>query len=228
MLKILVITLFSGERDFIFRFILINILILWVLKILKTKQLIILVPLLFLLIPLSSMFKYYFLRGSVNTLNTNVFHSLFSGEFESASRNLQILINCFDQTNGIKGFSQIILDLVSVFDSSINSTSTWFNSMFYSGSQTQYGFSLVGEGYLIGGYFGVVFLFMLIGVIIKIFYVFSNRNLYLLAAYLYFITITIYSIRGDFGIILSGIAKQICLVLSIVYLCQKISFLKSD
>lgn len=222
-ISLVIITIFSGERDFIFRFLLITVFVLWFLNVLQVKHLLIIAPTLIALVPLSSTYKYFFLRGVKSVTNTNFLQSILAGEFESAGRNLQVLVNNSSTIKGVKGFGQIALDFISVFDSSIVSPSSWFGKTFYPNSQTQYGFTLVGEGYVIGGIIGIIVLFMIVGLIIKYFYKISNRNLYCLSGYMYFITVIIYSIRGDFGTILAAIAKQIVLVLFIVYICEKMA-----
>lgn len=225
--SLVIITLFSGERDFIFRFLIMNLLILWSLKVLSVKHLFIIIPSFILLVPLSSMYKYFFLRGEISIQYNSFLQSFLSGEFESASRNLQVLVNHSDIMRGIKGFGQLFWDIISVFNSNIQSPTAWFNEIFYAGSQSQYGFSLVGEGYIMGGVVGIIFLFSVLGLMIRMFYKYSYKNLYLLSAYFYFITVVIYSIRADFGTILAAVLKQIALVLCIIYLFERFSKPKS-
>lgn len=220
---LLLITLFSGERDFIFRFLLTNIFVLWFLKIITLRHLLIMVPIVVVLIPLSSMYKYYFLSGSASALNNNIVYSFLSGEFESASRNLQLLINNSATVLGSKGFGQLGKDVLSVFNSSIRSLPTWFNNIFYPNSRVQYGFSLVGEGYVIGGAIGVIAVFAIAGLITRYMYNHAYRGIYSLAAYIYYICVTVYSFRADLGTIYSALVKQILLVLLILYAAERIA-----
>lgn len=220
---LLCITLFSGERDFIFRFCILNVFILWYLKLLKLKHFFVLVPVGVFGTIMSSSYKYYFLTGNISMLNGSVLYLFLSGEFESSSRNLQELINNSSYTMGIKGFQQLFYDFIAAFYSGVESTTSWFNSTFYGNSIIQYGFSLVGEGYVIGGTLGVVILFCIVGLIIKWFYRNANKSNYMLAAYMYFNTIVMYSIRADLSTIIAGIVKQIYLVLFILYLTETLS-----
>lgn len=222
-IALLLITLFSGERDFVFRFVLVNIFILWFLRKIRIKHLIVMIPIIIVLIPLSSSYKYYFLTGSASVTNNNIIYAFLSGEFESATRNLQALINNSSSTLGVKGLGQIVRDVVAVFNSSIESSTSWFNNTFYPTSKTQYGFTLVGEGYIIAGALGVVLVFAIIGIIIRIMYKKAYNNMYLLIAYIYFITVMIYSIRGDLSTVFSALIKQIFLVLFIIFILEKIS-----
>ena len=72
---------------------------------------------------------------------------------------------------------------------------------------TKYGFTLVGEGYLNGGYFGIVMIFMLTGFLMRFLYINAQRNIYGMLIYLYMIPIFIYSTRADFANILSPLLK---------------------
>lgn len=221
---LLLITLFSGERDFVFRFLLVNIFILWLFRLLKLKHLFVLVPLLILLIPLSHVYKYYFVGGGMHGQGSDsLLYSLLSGEFESASRNLQILINDGAQTNGMMGFFLLLKEIASSVIPGIQSTQSWFNERYFPGRSVQYGFSLVGDGYLMGGIPGIILVFVLIGLLIRWFYRNSTKNLYWLASYFYFATVIIYSIRGDFSTILAAIVKQIGLVVLILYIAKRMS-----
>lgn len=221
-IALLAITLFSGERDFIFRFLIISVMILWFFKLLKIWHMLIVLPAFSLLLPLSSAFKYYFLRGEISQNRLGLLYSFLAGEFESSARNLQVLVNNSNSTEGALGFVQIIKDVISVFNSNFNSPSVWFGETFYAGRQTQYGFSLVGEGYVIGGAIGIVVLFAIIGVLIGLFYKNAQRNIFTLSSYFYFITVVIYSLRGDFSTILSAVIKQIGFVVLVLYIMEKV------
>lgn len=219
------ITIFSGERDFIFRYVLMTLLAFWFLRIIELKHFVIIGPLLAASIPLSVTYKYYFTQGTtaVRALSTqNFLYSLFYGEFESASCNLQIILNDSERTRGLVGVFQILKDIASAFYSGIQSTNSLFNQYYYTFSKNvQYGFSLVGEGYLIGGVLGVILLFIIVGLITKYFYLYSTKNVFFLGGYIYYITVVIYSIRGDFSVITSALSKQIGLVLLILYLLNR-------
>ena len=79
------------------------------------------------------------------------------------------------------------------------------------------------QGYIIAGALGVVLVFAIIGIIIRIMYKKAYNNMYLLIAYIYFITVMIYSIRGDLSTVFSALIKQIFLVLFIIFILEKIS-----
>ena len=168
------------------------------------------------------MFKYYFVGGGIGESSEYGFlYSLIAGEFESASRNLQLLINNESFAKGCQGYVILINDVLGVINSKIASSVAWFNKTFYSDSVTEYGFSLVGEGYIIDGINGIVIVFVIVGLIIRYIYIHAFKNIYWLTAYFYFITVMIYAIRGDLGTIYSAMLKQIFLVVMFLKLLNK-------
>lgn len=219
-----IITVYSGERDFIFRFIIITIFILYYFEFISKKMLCFVAPLILMIIPISSIYKYYFLGGGKGEFSSsNFLYMMFSGEFESASCNLQVLINNYPDVKNSLHIETLMYDVLCVIDSSRKSLGVWFNEQFfYNTRNVQYGFSLVGEGYLIGGIAGIVLLFILIGVIIKSMYKYAHKNIYFLSSYLYFITIMSYAIRVDFSYIISAIIKQIGLVILVLIIVERI------
>ena len=221
---LIVITIYSGERDFLFRFLLIVVISFWFLEKINLKHLIILCPILLATLPLSTIYKYYFIRGTRTMYKDNIIHSIFAAEFESAATNLQVVLNHSSSTNGMLGFKQILYDIAGGFFSDIQSTGYLFHQMYYSNSRYfQYVFYIVGEGYFIAGALGVVILFVFVGLIIKFFFLYHRQNIYTVASYFYFITLVIYSIRGDFSVITAGLVKQIGFVVIILYVFEKLS-----
>lgn len=218
---LVILTLYSGERDFVFRFLLVTILMLRYFGVLKIKHLLILIPALTGVLYLSSKYKYYFTTEIINSSSQNFIIDIFKGEFEAPGTNLQILIN--HNMKGIFGAERILLDVFSPFIPQIQSLTSWFTNQLYYGREVQYGFSLIGEGYVIGGVFGVGVICVVVGLVIKFFYRRCTKNIYWFSAYLYLITVIIYSIRMDLSTIFAAIVKQIGLVLLIVYLFQKFS-----
>ena len=79
-----------------------------------------------------------------------------------------------------------------------------------------------------GGMVGIIFLFVLLGILVKVFYINAYKNVYTLSSYLYFITVIIYAIRCDFGLILSAVTKQIGLVVFILWFAERLSKKRSN
>ncbi|WP_346980411.1 O-antigen polymerase [Clostridium perfringens] len=217
----------TGERDYMFTFLLVTLIILFYFKKISKGQLLIMVPIGSMLIPLSSIFKYYMLSGNVSgtfSMN-NLLVEILDGEFISAGRNLQILVshNCKNIFEG----KSLLNDFVRIFYNTGFSNQTWFNETYFSYSHsTQYGFTLVGEGYLNGGVIGIIIVFLICGLLLRILYKNSNRNQYYMIIYLYMIPLFIYSTRADIANIFSPLIKYAILGTLFIYLINKLSFRK--
>ncbi|MDD6793803.1 MAG: O-antigen ligase [Clostridiaceae bacterium] len=215
----------TGERDYMFTFILLTFIILFYFKKIHKWQLIALVPLGILLIPISNMFKYYILSGRVNgTLSTkNLLGEVLDGEFISAGRNLQILVsnNC---NNLFKG-KTLLNDFIRIFYDTGYSNQTWFNHTFFASSQsTQYGFTLVGEGYVNGGILGIIIVFLICGLLLRALYINANKNIYFMIIYLYMIPLFIYSIRADLANTFSPLIKYAIMGTLLIWIINHIVF----
>ena len=207
---LLLITIFSGERDFVFRFLIMGLFVLFFLGKVNFKQLIIIILFMVPLVPLSAMYKYYFLGGDIgNQADFGLLYSVIAGEFESATRNLQMLVNNSSQTLGSKGYILLINDVVGVFNSNIQSSVSWFNETFYPNDPVEYGFTLVGEGYIVDGMMGICVVFSIMALIVRWMYKNAFKSIYFFSGYIYFITIMIYAMRGDLGTVYSALFKQI-------------------
>ena len=90
---ILFMTMFSGERDLLFRFLAVTVLVLYVFKKINNLHLIMMIPFVMCMLPLSHIYKYYFLTGTITSTKVFNFNTLLfdflNGEFISASKNLQ-------------------------------------------------------------------------------------------------------------------------------------------
>lgn len=220
----LLLTLYSGERDIFFIYLMITGLSFYSKKIIRNIHLFILVPLGVLLIPLSASFKGILLTGKLgNEFRFSEFIVDFiNGEFRSAAQNMQSLLAYREQTEGVFSYLQILKDILRVFISDMSNTLDWFNNMFWYDSKTKYGFTLVGEGFVIDGIVGIIVIFVIFSLTIRLFYKISSRNLYLLTFYICSVPQLMYSIRGDLTNVYSPILKHVVLGLIIVFLLQKV------
>lgn len=225
-IPLIIVTSFSfltGERDYMFTTLLSTILLLFLFNKLKKKAIFIIVPIGIILLPLSSSLKYYLLSGKKGAAfsMSNLLPEFLDGEFISAGRNFQILLN--GHYSGYFGGKTILYDLGRIFTKNIFSVQTWFNNTFFSYSQsTKYGFSLVGEGYINFGVIGVVLLAFIVGIIIRVLYLQSNKNQYNMLIYLYMLPLFIYSIRADLANIFSPLLKYALLGTMIIYILQHV------
>lgn len=220
--------LLTGERDYMFTILLISVLLLYFGKRLSKKQLLGLLPLGVILLPLSHVYKFYLLDKTVSgDLNSsNLLVEFFDGEFISASRNLQILVS-----NNYKYYfdgKTLLNDLIIPFYHTGFSVQTWFNETFFPTiTTTQYGFTLVGEGYVNWGAPGVILVFASLSILVNYLYKYSNKNKYLMVSYMYMVPIIIYSSRADFANVLSPLLHYALLGALITYLMDRFDFKRS-
>lgn len=220
---IFLVVFYSAERDLIFRYILIAFFVYYVF-LYKRKhnfRLIIMAALLFLSIPISRSIKFLGLRGETVSLDSNIFIEFINSEFHTQSRNVQLLLNQ-DMYRGFFEGRSFYSAIPSLFNISEFSALRWFDNTFYSHTSTGMGFSLVGDGYVNLGYLGVIFMFVILGVVIKISYQKSAKNIYFFMIYLMSIPLAIYIIRADLNNFISQFFKQVCLVVLIYWLVDEI------
>jgi len=165
------------------------------------------------LVPISQGFKAVLISESPG-IQGFAFSTIFSNEFLSAGRNFYSLLLYRVESD----FSHIGTDILRAFLPSllsdyfdIVSTASWFGSEFrvnndFSGS-SGWGFTLIGQGYLVGGIFGVFFISLLYGLIIGSLYNQRVSSIYWYAFYLLAFTTSIYVIRADLANLLSQIFK---------------------
>lgn len=211
-LILLLIMFFTAERDLLFRFILI---VFFVYYIFLYKQnhkfkLVIIGTLFFISIPISRSFKFFWMRGETESLNSNLLAEFINSEFHTQSRNVQLLINNSIYKSYFE-YSSILNAPLKLINMDKFSMLEWFQNTFYQNKTTGMGFSLVGEGYLNGNYIGVICIFFIISLFVKISYINSSKNMYYLVIYLLMIPITIYTMRADLNNFLSQSIKQIFL-----------------
>lgn len=210
----LVYMLATGERDVIFRIVFVFLLIYYDRKQNVSFLLIIFILLsIAILIPISQGFKAIFLTGSI-TISQLGLSSVFSNEFLSAGRNFYSLF-----LYGVEhDISYLFNDLIratfpSIVSESLNihSTTSWFGSEYrvmhgFSGT-SGWGFTLIGEGYLIGDIFGVALVSFLYALIIGNLYNLRVKSIYWYSFYLLAFASSIYVLRADFANLLSQVFK---------------------
>lgn len=228
---IFLLVFFSGERDYLIRFFVISMFIYYVL-IKKSKlsiEIIILGIFSLISIPILAKYKYFGLTGERMTSEYNFFISFITSEFQSASKNLQIIL--LDESskglfNGLTFVSAIIrslyLDIILGFERI--SSVAWYNETYFTEGRAGQGFTLVGDGYINFGYIGIIALFIFIGILIRFIYSISNKGVYYFVFYILTIPVFMYGIRADLANILSPIIKHniltflfIKIILEIIY-----------
>ena len=201
-------SLITGERDALVRFLIVILVALSMTGKIQTRHLFFLAPLGVAIMICSAYFKYFFSTGS---LNSNIFstgsllYAFLYSDFSSCGSNLQVVLN-HTEVEGILNGVTIVLEFLSgiVPSSMMNAlfgtdwaVSEWFNNYFFPGSSWSRAFSLVAEGYVIGGVAGVIVLFALIGIMIRKLYILSWKGPWQAAIYVYGVASMVASFRGD-------------------------------
>jgi oligosaccharide repeat unit polymerase len=226
---IFTLVLFSGERDLILRYLIITLFVYYlILCNRKLNKKVVLAGLISLLaIPVLNMFKYYGLTHQIRGSNSNFIINFFKSDFMAASKNLQIIL--LDEcSKGYFGGSTLIsavfrsLNLGSLpFINNVSSL-RWYNSTYFNQNRAGQGFSIVADGYVNFGFIGIVIVFIIVGLLVKIIYKKSNKNVYFFAYYVLSIPIFMYAIRADLANILSPLIKQNIVVMLIVAFISKL------
>ena len=210
-------SLFSGERDIMLNFVLVTVLLLYYWEVISMKQLIALVVIGVLLFPVTVVYKYYFLSGIKGTNVSlgfdlkSIVVNFFYGEFESASRNLQLLVNNEDITKGIMCGKTWISACTRIFGYAPWSCTSWFMAEFFEPGRSGQGFTAIGEGYINFGYIGIILEFVIIGAMLSYLYKRHNRSVTWLTVYISSFPIFIYAVRADLANILSPMCRHVLL-----------------
>lgn len=199
-------SLCTGERDILFRAVLLIIFILFYYRIIRIRHIFLAIPAGVILMVLSVYYKYYALRGVRNTRYTtgNLIYQFLMTDFHATGRNTQFLINNLWTKGyfGIKMFFNELFRGIVPFVSYIN-PSNWYNYQVYPGSFKGQAFTLVGFGHVISGLSGVILVFIMLGLFIRFTYRNSRKSLYSLSFYLYSISIVAGSYRATLNTIVN-------------------------
>lgn len=214
-----------GERDIIFRGVLLVILLLYYYNYIKNYHFAIVLPVGCFFMIGSVYIKYYFLT---NTFNNNYLEKgnwlylFLSTDFIPTGRNTQYLINN-EWTNGYYGvkilFNELFKGIIPVFD--FENVSYWYNYEVYPGSFKGQAFTLIGFGHIIGGIFGIIVIFIILGYYIRYIYKKSRTSIYWLSYYIFSIPIIIGSFRATINTIINISVKSALFVLVSSYIISK-------
>lgn len=224
----------TGERDGLLRLIVILLLALSMLNRLKKSHLVIIGIGGVLLMILMNYLKYFFVTGTLNTdflSKGNILYAFLYTDFADCGSNMQMLLN-HPELKGTKGIDIIFTDFISAFLPSgiINviygditnwNISEWYNNYFYRGSSWNRSFTIIGEGYVAGGIVGVIVVFTIIGLIIRILYKKSTSSPYYATSYVYAVATIISSFRGDMATIFQGIIRIPIAVIVLLWILKK-------
>jgi oligosaccharide repeat unit polymerase len=180
------------------------------------KYLYILAVSLIIMLPVLGHLKNIFTKDATDAFNEyNVIFAIFQGEFLSAGRNFETILNARDTWDFFLGetvFWDLGRSLVPSFVYQVENSIGWFNNTYHPeivAAGQGYGFSFIAEGYINFGYFGVVLWYLFLAFLLNYFYQKANENTYWFVAYVYMIPICIYIQRGDLSNLISPMLKQV-------------------
>ncbi|WP_379865413.1 O-antigen polymerase [Marinobacter sp. M5B] len=204
----------TGERDIFFRLIFILLVVHFDKK--RNASFLFLLSLMLsvaLLVPVTQAFKAVLLSGNLSLKSFGLF-SIFSNEFISAGRNFYSLV-----LFGVEHSAEYLgNDILRAFlpspiavDLGVQSTGSWFGSHYrvendFSGS-TGWGFTLIGQGYLVGGFIGIAIISFIYALIIGTLYNYRTVSIYWYVFYLFALATSIYILRADLANLLSQTLK---------------------
>lgn len=222
---------FSGERDLIIRALVILFFIYYIIvkKSKLTREIIILGAVSLSLIPILGQYKYFGLTGKKTSSGLNFFLSFLTSDFQSASKNLQILLLDESAKGKFKGATFITsflraFNLDKVLGIDAFSSGGWYNETYFEAGRAGQGFTLVGDGYVNFGYIGIIILFIFVGISVRFLYKQSNKGIYCFVFYILSIPVFMYAIRADLANILSPLIKQNLLTIILLRLILKVLY----
>ena len=217
----------TGERDYIFRYFLFLFLIYFSYKKYRPIYLILSVIFAFIVMPFTQLLKGYLISDDKNYSEYKLdLNEIFYGEFFSAGRNLHYIIS---RNENLYWGETLLWDLKRFFNfifTKQESTGSWFNNTYrvqYGNyGDSGWGFSLVAEGYLNFSYFGVFFIYFLVGLVTYEICKLSKKNSYLFLYYLMYIPVVIYVTRADLANYLSLTFKINLFFILLIYVLMKL------
>lgn len=220
----LLIALVLGERDVLMTFVMLGIFIYYVTYKPSKKSLYIIGILSLFLLPVLGYLKNVFTKDVTGMFaEYNAFLAIFNGEFLSAGRNFETVLNTYGQWDFFYG-ETILWDLarsvIPGFIYTVQNSIGWFNNTFHPDIVAigrGYGFSFIAEGYINFGYFGIVIWYLILSMVIHFLYKNSQRSTYWFIGYIYMIPYFIYIQRGDLSNFISPLLKQL-IVFTILFI----------
>lgn len=215
-----------GERSYVFNYIVVLIIYYFTFNKIDIKKIGLIFILSFVLLSTSSSLKMLFSNSNYKTSsdNNNMVISFLNSDFASAGFNFNYILNEGD-SNIFYG-KTYIYDILSPFDDILPidelSSTKWYTNTYWSTRRTGLGFTIIGEGYINFGVFGIIFQMFILARMIKYFYYKSNKNMYYYVIYVGFISLTMYSSRQAIGNIISPLVKYHFLFALFIYMINKI------
>jgi oligosaccharide repeat unit polymerase len=200
-----------GERDYVFRFGFCVLVLYFAHKgSASVGMMLLMLVALTVVLPFSQAAKGLLLPGG-DIANNFSAKDIFLGEFLGAGRNVYMLLH-----HGVEHSYSFLLNdlargLLPMSGDGLQSAGNWYNTVYrfdhnFTGN-SGWGFSLVAEGYLVGGALGVVLVMGLVGAFTQALYALRTRSDYFFAFYVLALPTIVYCIRADLANLLSQTIK---------------------
>lgn len=219
------ISLFIGERDIFLFVVLCSFLVFYYYFRPSFKKVALIAVICLTLEPILGVTKQITNKEEIGIFQVNLVVGVFKGEFFSSGHNIEVLLanrGQWEHQYGMALLNDVMRAILPPTFFPVQNSTGWFNSHFNGRAYMGYGmgFSYIGEGYLQGGYYGVVIWTIFLALIVHILYGYSQKGLLGLSIYIFMIPTFIYAMRGDLSYILSPLVKQvlvICLLMSFLF-----------
>lgn len=212
-----------GERDVLFKYVVAVALLGFMWKKFGRRQVFGLGLALIVFMPISGGLKNIALGGGGSGEiwgEDDILVEVFRGEFRAPVRNLATL-NQNRERPGVLGPKVFLWDLGRTFVPSqiwkVQNVQGWYAQKYYPGRKALgygRGFSLAGEGYVAFGKAGVLFVFLVLGLMTGAMYRMVQGKTLGLVAYSLWAPLAIFSIRASLSMVLSPFVKHVILPLS--------------
>ena len=211
----LLMSMYTGERDIIFRAVLLGMVLLFYYGVIKRRHILLLLPLGAGIMIASVYFKYFFLTGVGNDAYLDaggLLYRFLRTDFHATGRNTQHLLN-YAWTKGYLGLGAFFSELIrGIVPGDFVNPSAWYNYEVYPGSFKGQAFTLVGFGHSIAGLWGVALVFTVLGLFIRFVYRNSRHSIYSLTWYLYSISIVTGCYRSTLNTVVNMSIKAVLLM----------------
>lgn len=216
----------TGERDYILRTAVMFLLYYYVYYKVSTKKIMALILGFLIVITFSSSLKMFMVKdiseNTVGTENNNIIVKFFNSDFAAGGYNLNFLLNhseAWEYKYGDTLIYDILSPIVDFFpEISKKGASYWYKNTFWANRTTGLGFSIVAEGYINFGIFGVVIWVVILAFFIRFMYKRSNKSIYSFIQYIWIYPTYAYMCRADLANVISPFFKYLILMCVIVYI----------
>ena len=221
----------TGERSYIFNYIMMAFLIYMSFYDIGFKKKIALILIMIFFVANSANLKMFFNKNNPYTDNKreeNFVFKFLNSDFASQGFNFNFLLENDERYEKFYG-KTYVYDLLSPVDDLIPSlnnwnSNRWYQNTFWATRRTGLGFTIVGEGYINFGVFGIVLSMFFLAFLTKRIYNASQHNAYLYILYFAFVNYSMYANRGNFGNIISPLFKYYVLILIIIYYLNYVEY----